>query len=43
MLLYTKNAYILELLLNVVSAGTEALVVSRKKFLYAYVKAICRL
>jgi hypothetical protein len=31
-LLYTKNKYILKLLLNIVTAGFEALVVSENKF-----------
>jgi hypothetical protein len=34
--------YICKLLLNVVTAGTEALV-SANKFLYACVKEVCRL
>jgi hypothetical protein len=39
-----KNTYILKLLLNVVSAGTGALV-SRYKFVYAFVKesAACKI
>jgi hypothetical protein len=41
-LLYTKYKYILQLLLNVVSAWIEARVVSRNKFLYACVKEVCR-
>jgi hypothetical protein len=40
--LYTKNIYILKLLLNVVTAGIEALV-SGNKFSYAYVKEARRL
>jgi hypothetical protein len=40
--LYTKNTYISKLLLNVLTAGIEALVVSGNKFLYAYIK-VCRL
>jgi hypothetical protein len=40
--LYTKNICILKLILNVVTAGIEALV-SGNKFLYACVKEICRL
>jgi hypothetical protein len=40
-LLYTKKC-ILKILLNVVTAGTEALV-SCNKFLYAPVKEVCRL
>jgi hypothetical protein len=35
--------YLLKLLLNTVTAGTEALVVSGNKFLYACVKEICHL
>jgi hypothetical protein len=42
-LLYTKNTYIIQLLLNIVTAGIEALVVSGNKFLYACVKEVCRL
>jgi hypothetical protein len=38
-----KNMYIIKLLLNVVTAGIEALVVSGNKFLYARVKELCRL
>jgi hypothetical protein len=38
----TKNTYVLKLLLNLVTAGTEALV-SRNKFLYACAKKVCRL
>jgi hypothetical protein len=38
-----RNAYILKLLLNIVTAGIEALVVSRNKFLHACVKEVCRL
>jgi hypothetical protein len=41
-LLYTKYACILKLLLNVVTAGIEALV-SGNKFLYGCVKEVCRL
>jgi hypothetical protein len=41
-LLYTQNKYILKLLLNVVTACTEALVVSGNKFMYACVKDVCR-
>jgi hypothetical protein len=40
-LIYTKNTYIPKLLLNVVSAGTEALAVLGNKFLYAFVKELC--
>jgi hypothetical protein len=42
LLVYTKNIYILQLLLNVVTAGIEALV-SGNKFLYVCVKEVCRL
>jgi hypothetical protein len=38
-----KTMYIPKLLLNVVTAGIEALVISGKKFLYACVKEVCRL
>jgi hypothetical protein len=41
-LLYTRNMYILKLLLNIVTAGTQALV-SGNKILYANVKEVCRL
>jgi hypothetical protein len=40
--LYTKTTYIFKLLLNIVTTGTEALVVSGSKFLYAYVREVCR-
>jgi hypothetical protein len=40
-LLYTKNMYILKLLLNIVIAGIGALVVSGNKFLHACVKEAC--
>jgi hypothetical protein len=40
--LYAKNTYIHKLLLNIVTAGTEA-VVSGNTFLYACVKEACRL
>jgi hypothetical protein len=44
MLLYMyKHIYILKLLRNVVIAGTEALVLSGNKFMYACVKEVCRL
>jgi hypothetical protein len=43
MLSYTKYTYIHTLLLNLVTAGIEALVVFRIKILYAYVKEVCRL
>jgi hypothetical protein len=39
-LLSTKNTYILKLFLNVVTAGIEAPVVWRNKFLYASVKEV---
>jgi hypothetical protein len=42
-LLYTKNMYILKLLLNIVSAGIEALVILVTKFLYACVEEVCHL
>jgi hypothetical protein len=42
-ILYTKNMYVLKLLLNIVTAGIEALVASGNKFLYACVKEICHL
>jgi hypothetical protein len=42
-ILYKKNTYILKLLLNVVTAGIEALVISGNKFLYANVKEVCYL
>jgi hypothetical protein len=42
-LLYANNMYILKLLLNIVTAGIEALVISGKKFLFACVKEICHL
>jgi hypothetical protein len=42
-LLYTKNTYIRKLLLNIVTAGIEALVVLGNEFLYACVKEVCRL
>jgi hypothetical protein len=41
--LYIKNTYILKLLLDVVTAVIEALFVSGNKFLYAWVKEVCRL
>jgi hypothetical protein len=41
--IYTKNTYILKLLLNVVAAGIEALVVSRNTLLYVCVKEVCHL
>jgi hypothetical protein len=42
-LLYTKNMYTLKLLLNIVTTGTEALVVLGNQFLYASVKEVYRL
>jgi hypothetical protein len=41
-LLYTKNMYILKLFLNIVTAGTEALV-SENNVLYANVKEVCHM
>jgi uncharacterized membrane protein len=38
-----KNTYILKLLLNVVTIGIMALVLSGNKFLYACVREVCRL
>jgi hypothetical protein len=38
-----KNMYMLKLLLNIVTAGIEALVVLGNKFLYACVKEVCLL
>jgi hypothetical protein len=43
LLLHTKNTYILQLLLKVVTVGTETIVVSRNKFLYVCVKEVCLL
>jgi hypothetical protein len=40
-LLHTRNIYTLQLLLNLVTAGTGALVVSWNKLLYACVKDVC--
>jgi hypothetical protein len=40
-ILYTKNMYILKLLLNVITTGIEAPVMSGYKFLYACVKKVC--
>jgi hypothetical protein len=42
-MVYTKYIYIHKLLLNVVTAGIEAFVISRNKFLYACVKEDSRL
>jgi hypothetical protein len=42
-ILYTKNTYILKLVLNVVTTGIEALVLSGNKFMYACVKEVCHL
>jgi hypothetical protein len=39
--LYTYNTYILKILLNVLTVGIEALVVSWNKFSYACIKAVC--
>jgi hypothetical protein len=43
MIIYKICMYILTLLLNVVTAGIEALVGSRIKILHACVKEVCRL
>jgi hypothetical protein len=40
---YIINTYILNLLLNVFTAGIEAFVVAGNKFLYYCVKEVCRL
>jgi hypothetical protein len=40
---FTKNTYMLKLLLNIVTARIETLVASGNKFLYACVKEVCRL
>jgi hypothetical protein len=42
-LLYIKNTYILKLLQNIVTAGTEAIAISKNTFLCAFVKEVCRL
>jgi hypothetical protein len=42
-LIYAKNMYVLKLLLNVVTAGVEALVISANKFLYACGEEVCSL
>jgi hypothetical protein len=42
-MLYTKNMYILMLLLNIVTIRNEAHVIQGNKFLYACVKAACHL
>jgi hypothetical protein len=42
-LLYTRYAYTLKLLLNIVAAGYEALIISGNKFLYACMKEVCHL
>jgi hypothetical protein len=39
--MYTKNSYILKLILNTGIARIEALVISGSKFLYARVKEVC--
>jgi hypothetical protein len=41
--LHTKNMYILKLFLDIVTAGSEALVISGNKFLYVCVKEVCHL
>jgi hypothetical protein len=41
-LLYTKNTCVFKLIVNIVTAGNEAFVASGNKFLYAYVKEVCR-
>jgi hypothetical protein len=41
--LYTKNIYILKLLLNIVTAGTAALAISGNKVLYSSIKEVCHL
>jgi hypothetical protein len=38
-----KYIHILKLLLDIVTAGTEAVILSGNKFLYAYMKEVCRL
>jgi hypothetical protein len=38
-----SKKYVLKLLLNIVTAGIEALVVMGNKFLYASVKEVCHL
>jgi hypothetical protein len=40
-IIYKKNAYILKLLLNVVTDGIEAFVISGNNFLYACAKEVC--
>jgi hypothetical protein len=42
-MLCKKNTYIIKLLLNIVTTGTETLIASGSKFLYACVKEVCRL
>jgi hypothetical protein len=42
-LLYTKNTYILKLLLNAVTVEIKTLVVLRNTFLHACVKEVCRM
>jgi hypothetical protein len=42
-MLYTKNTYILNLLLSVVTARIEALVILGNQFLYACAKEVCHL
>jgi hypothetical protein len=41
-LICRKDTYILKLLLNIVTAGIEAPVTSRNKFLHACIKEVCR-
>jgi hypothetical protein len=41
--LYTKYAYILKILLNVVTIATDTLIISGNKFVYACVREVCRL
>jgi hypothetical protein len=41
LIIYKKSKYILKLLLNVVTAGIEALAIFGNKFLYACVKVVC--
>jgi hypothetical protein len=42
-LIYKRNTYILKLLRNTVTAGIEALVLSRNNFIYVCDKEVCRL
>jgi hypothetical protein len=41
-LFYTKNTYIIKVILNVVTPGIEVLVLE-DKFMYACIKEVCRL